>query len=241
MDGGGVIRAARERHGISQRGLAVRAGTSQGYVSQVERGEVVPSVEAVSRMLTCLGESGRIETAPLPPVDVPAEPDAEELSPGTMLAALAGRDVELVLVGVLAARVHGVLLSARVVEVSLDPGSRNQERLTRALGDLRGRIVRIIPAPDGSRALAAGATFRFATSAGTLVLAPSGIRYLILARRATIAKVGGVAVPCAGRDDLIGRSRLGGVSEHAALLGALTVGVRGSPAGVIRPSRPSIP
>ena len=230
MDGGGVIRAARERHGVSQRGLAVRAGTSQGYVSQVERGEVVPSVEAVSRMLTCLGESGRIETAPLPPVDAPAGPDAEELHPGRMLAALAGRDVELVLAGALAARVHGAQLPAQAVEVSLDPDPRNQERLTRALGDLRGRIARITPAPDGSRALAAGATFTFTTSEGMLVLAPSGIRYLILARRAAIAKVGGVAVSCAGRDDLIGRSRLGGVSADPALLGALTVGVRGSPA-----------
>jgi len=229
MDGGGVIRAAREWHGVSQRGLAIRAGTSQGYVSQVERGEVVPSVEAVSRMLACLGESGRIETAPLPPVDVPAGPDAEDLRPGPMLAVLAGRDVELVLAGVLAARVHGAQLPARVVEVSLEPDPRNQERLTRALGDLRGRIAAVTPAGDGSRALAAGATFTFATSEGTLMLAPNGIRYLVLARRAAIAKVGGVAVPCAGRDDLIGRSRVGGVSEDQALLGALTVGVQGWP------------
>lgn len=223
MDGGEVIRAARERHGVSQRGLAVRAGTSQGYVSQVERGEVVPSVTAVSRLLACLGESGRIETAPLPPVTV-AGRDAEELRPGPMLAALGGRDVELVLVGALAARVHGAQIPARVVEVSLAPDSRNQERLTRALGDLRGRTARITPAADGSRALAAGARFTFTTSEGTLVLGPSGTRYLVFARRAAIAKVGGVAVPCAGRDDLIGRSRPGGVSEDPALLGALTVG-----------------
>ncbi len=235
MDGGAVIRAARERHGVSQRGLAIRAGTSQGYVSQVERGEVVPSVEAVARMLACLGEAGRIETAPLPPVDVPAGPDAAELRPGPMLAALVGRDVDLVLVGALAARTHGTHVPARLVEVSLDPDPRNQERLTRALGDLRGRIARITPAPDGARALAGGATFAFTTSEGTLMLASSGIRYLVLARRASIAKVGGVAVPCAGRDDLIGRSRTGGVSEDAALLGALTVGVRGQPGGVLHP------
>ena len=225
MDGGGVIREARERHGVSQRGLAVRAGTSQGYVSQVERGEVVPSVEAVSRLLACLGESGRIETSPLRPDDVPARPDAEELRPGPMLAALTGRDVELVLVGALAARVHGAHVPALVAEVALEPDPRNQERLTRALGDMRARMARIIAAPDGSRALAAGARFTFTTSEGTLVLAPSGIRYLVLARRASIAKVGRVAVPCAGRDDLIGRSRPGGVSEDPALLGALTVGV----------------
>lgn len=223
MDGGGVIRAARERHGVSQRRLAVRAGTSQGYISQVERGEVSASVEAVSRLLACLGESGWIETAPLPPAAASAEPDAENLRPGPMLAALVGRDVALVLVGTLAARTHGVRLPAAAVEVTLDPGPRNQERLTRALGDLQGRMAGVRPAADGSRALADGATFSFTTSQGSLVLAPNGIRHLVLARRAEIRKVGGVAVPCAGRDDLIGRSRHGGVSEDPALLGALTV------------------
>ena len=44
--------------------LAVRAQTSQGYISQVERGEVSPSVEAVGRLLACLGERGRIESSP---------------------------------------------------------------------------------------------------------------------------------------------------------------------------------
>lgn len=224
MDGGGVIRAARERHGVSQRGLAVRAGTSQGYVSQVERGEVSPSVEAVSRLLACLGETGRIETSAAPAVDTDDGPDADGLQPGPMLAALTGRDVQLVLVGALAARVHGVQLAARAVEVTLDPEPRNQERLTRALGDLQGRMAGIAPAPDGSRALATGATFSFTTSAGALVLAPNGIRHLVLARRAAIEKVSGVAVPCAGRDDLIGRSRPGGVAADPALLGALTQG-----------------
>ena len=220
MDGGAVIRAARERAGVSQRGLAVRAGTSQGYVSQVERGEVSPSIEAVGRLLACLGLAGRIETEPLAVVAAPA--GENDLRPGPMLAALAGRDVDLVLVGALAARVHGFDVAADAVEVTLDPDPRNQERLTRALGDLHGRMAGIRPAPDGSRALSAGASFTFATSEGGLVLAPNGIRHLVLARRSVITKVGGVAVPCASRDDLIGRSRPGGIAADPALLGALT-------------------
>jgi len=226
MIGGDVIRTARDRHGVSQRGLAVRAGTSQGYISQVERGEVSPSVEAVGRLLACLGESARIMTAPLPPVEPPAGRDLVDLRPGPVLAALAGRDVALVLVGALAARVHGVVLPAHAVEVALDPDPRNQERLTRALGDLQGRMAVIRPARDGSRALAAGATFAFSTSEGDLVLAPNGIRHLVLARRAVITKVGGVAVPCAGPDDLIARSRPGGASANPMLFSALTAGVR---------------
>ena len=231
MDGGRVIRNARERHGVSQRGLAVRAQTSQGYISQVERGEVSPSVEAVGRLLACLGESGRIVTAALPRPAAAEGGDADGLRPGPLLAALAGRDVELVVVGALAARAHGVALPAPAVEVAPAPDPSNQERLTRALGDLQARMARILPAPDGSRALASGATFTFTTSEGALVLAPAGVRHLALARRAVITKLGGVAVPCASRDDLIGRCRPGGIAEDAALLGALTAGPRGTPDG----------
>lgn len=224
MDAGGTIRAARARHGVSQRGLAIRAGTSQGYVSQVERGEVSPSVEAVARLLACLGEAGRIETGPLPAADASAAlADAEGLRPGPILAALVGRDVELVVVGVLAARAHGVELAAAALEVTLDPDPRNQERLTLAIGDLHGRIAAVRPARDGSRALSGGATFTFTTSEGTLVLAPGQARHLTLARRAVMRKLGGVAVPCAGRDDLVARCRPGSATEDPALLVALTM------------------
>lgn len=222
MDAGAIIRQARERGGVSQRQLAVRAQTSQGYVSQVERGEVSPSVEAVSRLLACLGERGRIECSRTPAPPVPIGDDPPELRPGSLLAVLAARDVDLVVVGAYAARAHGVPLPAVAVEVTLDPDPRNQQGLTRALGDLTGRMAKVTPAPNGSRALSEGATFAFTTSEGPLVLAPNGIRYLVLARRSVIRKVGGVAVPCAGRDDLIARCRPGGVSEDPVLLGALT-------------------
>lgn len=231
MDAGAVIREARARHGVSQRGLAVRAGTSQGYVSQVERGEVSPSMEAVARLLACLGESGRIVTHPLAASDAPASGDAPDLRPGPLLAALAGRDVQLVVVGALAARAHGVGMAATAVEVTLEGDPRNQQQLTRALGDLQGRMAGIRPAADGSRALASGATFTFTTSEGRLVLSPAGVRHLALARRAVITKVGGVAVPCAGWDDLVARSRPGGVAEDPVLLGALTVGRGATPEG----------
>jgi enoyl-CoA hydratase/carnithine racemase/DNA-binding transcriptional regulator YiaG len=221
MDGGRVIRESRERHGVSQRSLAVRAGTSQGYVSQVERGEVSPSVEAVGRLLACLGEQGRIETEPLPAAPMIAA-DATVLEPGPVLAALAGRDVAFVVVGALAARAHGALLPAAAIEVTLDPEPRNQEHLTRALGDLQARMAGVQPTADGSRALADGATFAFTTTGGRLVLAPNGVRHVALARRAVTTKLEGVAVPCAGRDDLINRSRPGGVAEDPVLLGALT-------------------
>lgn len=51
-----VLREARRRHRISQRSLARRAGTSQSWISEIERGVVSPSEDALRRVLLCLGE-----------------------------------------------------------------------------------------------------------------------------------------------------------------------------------------
>jgi len=56
VDSGKLIRHTRERHGISQRSLALRAGTDQAAVSRIERGEVSPSVDTVERLLAAMGE-----------------------------------------------------------------------------------------------------------------------------------------------------------------------------------------
>ncbi len=52
---GETIRAARLRRGLSQRRLALRAGTDQAAVSRIERGEISPSVETADRLLAALG------------------------------------------------------------------------------------------------------------------------------------------------------------------------------------------
>lgn len=59
-----LIKRTRERHGISQRRLALRAGTDQAAVSRIERGEVSPSVETVERLLAAMGERLKLATAP---------------------------------------------------------------------------------------------------------------------------------------------------------------------------------
>jgi transcriptional regulator with XRE-family HTH domain len=61
MTGGELIRDARRRHGLSQRRLALRAGTSQAWISRVERGEVSPSIESLDRLLLVMGESLRLD------------------------------------------------------------------------------------------------------------------------------------------------------------------------------------
>ena len=47
----GVLRAAREASGLSQRQLAVRAGTTQAVVARIESGKVAPNWETLTRLL----------------------------------------------------------------------------------------------------------------------------------------------------------------------------------------------
>jgi len=56
MEAGELLRDLRHRHGLSQRSLARRAGTSQAWISDIERGRVSPTEDALRRVLLCLGE-----------------------------------------------------------------------------------------------------------------------------------------------------------------------------------------
>lgn len=51
-----LLREARKRHGISQRRLALRAGTSQDAISRIERGVESPTLERLTNLLMVLGE-----------------------------------------------------------------------------------------------------------------------------------------------------------------------------------------
>ncbi len=82
-----LVREARERHGLSQAGLARRCRTSQPHISRIERGEVSPSVETLQRILQTVGERLELGAVPAPRGN---ESDAEvradaEISPGEHL------------------------------------------------------------------------------------------------------------------------------------------------------------
>ena len=51
------IRALRERRGLSLRVVAERAGVSESFVSQIERGVASPSVASLRALADALGES----------------------------------------------------------------------------------------------------------------------------------------------------------------------------------------
>jgi transcriptional regulator with XRE-family HTH domain len=60
-----LLRDARARHGISQRRLALRAGTSQDAISRIERCVESPTLERLVHLLAMLGERLEIGAVPL--------------------------------------------------------------------------------------------------------------------------------------------------------------------------------
>jgi transcriptional regulator with XRE-family HTH domain len=67
MDAGALLRQRRLAHGVSQRQLALRAGTRQATISRIENGGEVPTVERLAQLLTALGERLEIAAVPLDP------------------------------------------------------------------------------------------------------------------------------------------------------------------------------
>jgi transcriptional regulator with XRE-family HTH domain len=53
---GQILREARQRHGVSQKRLAMRAGTTQSAISRIENDRVSPSVATLRELLYLLGE-----------------------------------------------------------------------------------------------------------------------------------------------------------------------------------------
>jgi transcriptional regulator with XRE-family HTH domain len=56
VNAGQLLREARERHGLTQKQLAIRARTSQAAISRIERGLVSPTVETLEKLLAMVNE-----------------------------------------------------------------------------------------------------------------------------------------------------------------------------------------
>lgn len=54
---GRLLRQARRRHGLDQRTLAGRAGTTQAAISRIERGLVSPSLGTLDRLFEAMEEA----------------------------------------------------------------------------------------------------------------------------------------------------------------------------------------
>ena len=55
MVSGDLLREARLRSGLTQAGLARRVGTARSQVSRYERGDVLPSLETLRRLIRACG------------------------------------------------------------------------------------------------------------------------------------------------------------------------------------------
>ncbi|MBA2505691.1 MAG: helix-turn-helix domain-containing protein [Thermoleophilaceae bacterium] len=66
MTPGELIRARRLAHGLSQKRLAIRAGTTQAALSRLEGDEVSPSAARLAAILLALGETLELGTEGLP-------------------------------------------------------------------------------------------------------------------------------------------------------------------------------
>jgi transcriptional regulator with XRE-family HTH domain len=101
---GQLLRAARTRHGLDQRTLARRAGTSQVQISRIERGETSPSVETLARLLAVMGERLVLQSEPVRGnrATVDLRSDFERLSPAQRVAQAA--ELSRTLTGIAARR-----------------------------------------------------------------------------------------------------------------------------------------
>lgn len=98
MDAGVLLRERRVARGLSQRELALRAGTRQATISRIENGHEIPTVHRLDQLLTALGERLELRAVPLDPqrslADVRADqakPMAARLEDGFALASFASQ------------------------------------------------------------------------------------------------------------------------------------------------------
>jgi transcriptional regulator with XRE-family HTH domain len=61
---GELLREARVRHELSQRQLAIRAGTTQSAIARIERGQVSPSIKTLTALFQAMEEDFVFGTRP---------------------------------------------------------------------------------------------------------------------------------------------------------------------------------
>jgi uncharacterized protein len=84
-----MVRDLRKGAGLSQRGLARRAGTSQPAIARYERGVATPSLETLQRLAEACGRRMRLAPEPMTdPRDVELATAMLALSPAERLRAL---------------------------------------------------------------------------------------------------------------------------------------------------------
>lgn len=119
----------RERHGLSQRELAKRAGVTNGSVSLIEQNEVSPSVASLKKILSgfpmSLAEFFALQIKPQPQVFYQADE----------LTELAGGPISLRQVGALGGR------NLQVLHERYEPGADTGQTMLTHAGEEAGVVV----------------------------------------------------------------------------------------------------
>jgi len=154
----------------------------------------------------------------------------EQFSPLDMLRMLDRHGVNFVLIGGVAARLHGSPSLTGDLDVCYDRSRENLPRLAEALQELQARLRGVdedVPFLLDARTLKAGSNFSFVTTAGALdaLGAPAGTQgYDELVVNAERMDIGGIEVLVADLDDLIRMKLAAGRPKdriEAEILGAL--------------------
>lgn len=74
-----LMRQARERAGLTQRGLAKRAGTAQSVVARIEGGQTSPSLSTLTQLLAAAGFELRADLEVRAVLDPGALADVERI------------------------------------------------------------------------------------------------------------------------------------------------------------------
>jgi transcriptional regulator with XRE-family HTH domain len=208
---------------MTQVELADAVGMRQPAVARIEQGHVSPKATTVEQLLRATGHELSVTRLLGQDVDRPAVVDSLRLTPVDrvrlaikkgmgrrrtdlirIMRRLRRYNVRFVLVGDLAAAAHGAPTPAMSVEICIEPGPENAERIGLALGDLDGAEI--------------GALAMVETPAGT-----EGFADLRANAIETLVGVG-LVVRVAALDDLIRIVRTAGRPEKRTeleILGAL--------------------
>lgn len=147
-----------------------------------------------------------------------------------ILAALVGAGADFVVIGGLAAQVHGSPSLTGEVDICHSLDRKNLDRLELALGRLsatRRNLPNSVHAPVDAHALRAGDVFTLTTRAGDLDLLAHpdpGLDFETLSRSAILVEILGVRVRVASLDDLMAMKRAAGRPKDRVeleILGAL--------------------
>lgn len=164
-----------------------------------------------------------------PPRAIVVTPDGAPTAPfdlSAMLATLHRHGVDYTVIGGVAVQVHGHRRTTKDLDVIASPDRQNLARLAAGLAALHAR-PRDVPggAPTADHLAAAPVVSPLTTDHGELHIlrdVPGAPAYADLRARALVIELDGIAVPCAGLDDLVAMKRASGrpadVRDIAALL-----------------------